>query len=724
MNFGDGPDVVLFMATRYDLWVVAVSFAIAVFASFVTLDLNRRVRHATPGGATVWWFAGALVMGTGIWSMHFVGMQAFHLPISLGYRGLMTLGSWIAAVAAAGLAFASPRRRRRPWRDLLLRSLAMGLGIAAMHFLGMAAIDLVPGIVWDRVLVAVSLVIAVGASASALWIFDALGRAPAARRERYQWWAALAMGVAVCGMHYTGMAAARFPDGAVCLSADALGGASLTAMVVIATALLLLGMLFTSINDARLQGRAERLARSLQESNDALQGANEELRQRAFTDALTRLPNRLLFEERLARALIHADRANHHATRVCVGVLFIDLDGFKPVNDSFGHAAGDQLLLVVADRLRGLARAGDTVARVGGDEFLMLLDPVSHVADVVSVAQRALDVLSAPVDILGKTLHVDASIGIVVYPVQGERGRLVAQADAAMYAAKRSGGSCYVLYEPHMSTDASDQLELQNDLRQAIEHRALTLQYQPKVDANRDVICGVEALLRWHHPSRGMVPPDQFIGLAERFGLISRLGHWVIEEACRQIDDWQQHGLRMRVAINLSVHQLREGGLAQRIAQAMQRHHVQPEQLLCEITESVAMEDVAATQTTFEELARIGVYLSIDDFGTGYSSLSYLRRMPARQLKIDRSFVQDLESGDDARAVVDAVISLAHALGLRVVAEGVETVAQRDLLMAMGCDEMQGYLFARPMDPEALLEWARGNKPQGTTDFSPSTLMA
>ena len=721
---GDSGSVNLFMKASYDPWVVAMSFLIASFASYVTLDLTRRVRQAAHGGTAVWWVAGALVMGTGIWSMHFVGMQAFHLPITLGYSGFLTLMSWVAAVAAAGVAFAAPRQSHRVWRDVMFSSVAMGVGISGMHYLGMAAIALAPAITWSPVLVLVSLGIAVGASATALWIFDALGRVPQGHRGRYQVGAALVMGVAVCGMHYTGMAAANFPDGAVCLSADALGGTSLTAMVIIATALLLLGTLFTSVNDARMQGRAERLAQSLQESNEALQGANEELRLRAFTDALTHLPNRLLFEERLARALVHADRANHHGTRACVGVLFIDLDGFKPVNDSYGHAAGDQLLRLVADRLRHLARESDTIARVGGDEFLMLLDPVSHVADVVAVAQRALNTLSQPVEIAGKTLRVEASIGIVVYPMQGERGRLVAQADAAMYAAKRSGGSCYVVYEPHMSSDASDQLELQSDLRKAIDQRSLTLQYQPKIDSNRDLINGVEALLRWRHPVRGMVPPTQFIGLAERFGLISRLGHWVIDEACRQIEQWQQEGLRMRVAINLSVHQLREGGLAQRIEQAMRRHHVQPDQLLCEITESVAMEDVAGTQKTFAELARIGVYLSIDDFGTGYSSLSYLRKMPARQLKIDRSFVQDLGSGDDARAVVDAVISLAHALGLTVVAEGVETTAQRDILLALGCDEMQGYLFARPMDPDDLLEWARGSKPQGSADFSPSILMA
>ncbi|HBH39069.1 MAG TPA: bifunctional diguanylate cyclase/phosphodiesterase, partial [Curvibacter sp.] len=231
---------------------------------------------------------------------------------------------------------------------------------------------------------------------------------------------------------------------------------------------------------------------------------------------------------------------------------------------------------------------------------------------------------------------------------------------------------------------------------------------------------GVEALLRWRHPVRGMVSPAVFVGLAERFGLINQLGNWVIEEGCRQIRAWEDQGLRMPVAVNLSVHQLREHGLAQRIAQALQRHGVPASQLLCEITETVAMEDFEEARRSFAELAAIGVYLSIDDFGTGYSSLNYLRQLPVQQLKIDSSFVRDLDKGNNARAVVQAVISLAHALGLRVVAEGVETPAQRDILLSMACDELQGYLYARAMTAEELLDWAQGRQARGSVAFSPS----
>ena len=711
-----------FMPSSYNLLVVTASFAIAMLASYVTLDLSRRVRTAQRRVGQAWWAAGSIVMGTGIWAMHFLGMQAFRLPIALGFAGGLTLLSWLAAVGASGVALGLASREQFGRAQLALGALVMGAGISGMHYIGMAAMEMAPGIVWSPVLVALSVLIAVLASATALAIFQWLRKVQPSQRLPYQLAASFVMTVAICGMHYTGMAAASFAMGSVCLSAGELGGPGLTAMVMIATGILLVSTLFTAILDARLQSMSERLTQSLQDSNIRLQEANDELQKRAFADALTGLPNRLLFEDRLLHALLHLDRANHHRVEDRLAVLFVDLDGFKPINDSFGHAAGDVILRSAAARLLQEAGEGDTVARVGGDEFLILLEDVSDVAASITVANRVLASLSQPFEVSGKHVQIACSIGIVVHPDHGDRNKLVANADAAMYAAKRAGGSCYALFEPHMGSDASEQLGLQNDLRQALDRGELALHYQPKIDGLRGQISGVEALLRWTHPKHGMVSPVVFIALAERFGLIGRLGNWVINEACRQTAEWGQSGMRMRVAINLSVHQLRESGLAERIEQALLRHGLESSQLLCEITESVAMEDIKATQRTFEGLARIGVFLSIDDFGTGYSSLNYLRQLPAQQLKIDRSFVNDLESSEDARAVVAAVVSLAHALGLRVVAEGVETGGQRDILLAMGCDELQGFFYARPMPADMLLAWSQGEKPPGSADFTPSVV--
>jgi EAL domain-containing protein (putative c-di-GMP-specific phosphodiesterase class I) len=303
-------------------------------------------------------------------------------------------------------------------------------------------------------------------------------------------------------------------------------------------------------------------------------------------------------------------------------------------------------------------------------------------------------------------VHLSCSIGIVLYPDHGDAERLIARGETAVQTAKRSGGARLGLFTAEMDEDMSHDLELLRDFRQALDNDGLTLFYQPKIDAASGRITAAEALLRWKHATRGDVPPTIFVTLAERFGLVTRLGDWVIDRACRQAGLWAQAGLNMRVAINLSAQHLREPDLAQRVGTALTKNRIEPSRLTCEITETLAMENTQSTQATLAQLGLIGVHLSIDDFGTGYSSLAYLRKLPAKEVKIDRSFVMDLERSADARAVVDAVVKLAHALGKRVVAEGVETIKQRRILTEMGCDELQGFLFAQPMAPADLLQWA------------------
>ena len=682
-----------FIAVRYDLWIVALSYLIASFASYVALDLAKRVRTPDRAMALGWWIGGSLAMGTGIWSMHFVGMLALSLPFAVGYEYVVTALSWVAAVFVSAIALYVASRNRLNALRLAGGATAMGAGICAMHYTGMVALDMAPGIRWDAWLIVASATIAVTASAVALLIFFWLRRLTGSAARRWQFVAALVMGAAVCGMHYTGMAAAAFPVGTVCLSANALRGDSLGLLVSAASIALLTLTMFTSAIDSRMQGKAATLAASLQT-------ANTELQQLAFRDALTGLPNRLLFDDRVSSAVERSTRDG-----APLAVLFVDLDGFKPINDSFGHAFGDDVLREMARRLSAQARATDTVARVGGDEFVLLLEGSPDTTGTAQIAQRIIDALSAPVT--GEhEVRLSCSVGIAMYPSDGPRDQLMAHADAAMYAAKRAGGSTYAFFEPHMNAGVREQIELQRDLRLAIERGELELYYQPKISAGQGTITGAEALARWRHPTRGMIGPALFIPVAERFGLIGALGNWVIEEASRQVRAWLDQGLRVRVAINLSVHQLRQDDLVQRVERALSRHRLDPSLLTFEITESVAMEDAEGTLQVFDRLGRIGVKMSIDDFGTGYSSLSYLRRLQASQLKIDRSFVQDLESSADARAIVEAVVRLAHALGLSVVAEGVETNAQRDVLTALRCDELQGFLFAKPMPPQVMADWA------------------
>jgi diguanylate cyclase (GGDEF)-like protein len=459
----------------------------------------------------------------------------------------------------------------------------------------------------------------------------------------------------------------------------------------------------------------------LDELRGTAQGVDEPARRAAAisaaptVDSLTQLPTRVYFEDRLAAA---ATKADANASRLAL--LFIDLDGFKPVNDTYGHSIGDLVLEQVGQRLKGLSRGKDVVARVGGDEFLLLLTNVSTPESIAHVADRLIQGLSQPYTAEGREVMISCSVGIAMYPDGCSHAKLIARADAAMYASKRSGGSTHCFYSSAMDADAEAQFELLRDLRKAVAAKQFELLYQPKIDAKSGRVTAVEALLRWKHPTRGLLLPSTFIPIAERFGLIGAIGNWVIEDACRQSRQWREKGVRMRVAINLSAHQMRQDDIVERITGALQTHKIHPSLLTCEITESAAMEDTKTTQTTFRRLGELGTHMSIDDFGTGYSSLSYLRKLPAEELKIDRSFIQDLEHSADARAVVDAVIKLAHALGLKVVAEGVENQRQHHFLVQMGCDELQGFLFAKPMSARALMLWAVNDRSEGQSVFKPS----
>jgi diguanylate cyclase (GGDEF)-like protein len=421
----------------------------------------------------------------------------------------------------------------------------------------------------------------------------------------------------------------------------------------------------------------------------------------AALDSLTQLPTRVQFETRLDEA---AKACAAKGGRLAL--LFIDLDGFKPVNDTFGHRAGDQVLEQVGRRLAALAGRRCFGARVGGDEFLLLLTGVDSEDGVVQAARKVIAALGQPYKIDDREVNVSCSIGIALYPDDCSPAALIARADAAMYAAKRAGGASHCIYTPALDADARETNELLGDLRQALARKEFELFYQPKIDTKTGQVTAAEALLRWRHPTRGLLLPGTFVHVAERFGLIGAIGGWVIDDACRQGREWRDKGLRMRVAINLSAHQMRQDDIADRITEALQRYRIHPSLLTCEITETAAMEDTKATQETFRRLGELGAHLSIDDFGTGHSSLAYLRKLPAEELKIDRSFVMDIEHSVDARAIVDAVVKLAHALGLKVVAEGVENPRQQQVLTQMGCDELQGFLFARPMSARALLMWA------------------
>lgn len=425
----------------------------------------------------------------------------------------------------------------------------------------------------------------------------------------------------------------------------------------------------------------------------------EQLRFLAHHDTLTELPNRALLLERLKRDLAAARSARRQ-----LGVLFLDIDRFKFVNDTLGHDAGDCMLRELSERLQHRLRESDSIARFGGDEFVMLINEMHSAAESGALAERILQALLPPFEIKGTTLHVTASIGISLYPADGEdSGTLLKHADAAMYRAKEMGGNCFQFYSSEMGTHALKRLTLENDLRLALERNEFVLHYQPQVNIAGEFPTGVEALIRWNHPQRGLVPPDDCIPLLEETGLIAAVGRWVLDTALAQLADWHRRGWQpLSMAVNLSSRQFHEAELADRLIESLERHALPASSIELEITETTLLQYLPATAATLHKLSARGFSIALDDFGTGYSSLSYLRRFPIDTVKIDRSFVRDIPDDANDVAITRAIVVMAQSLQLRLIAEGVETTQQCEFLRGLGCNAMQGYLFSKPLDADAM----------------------
>ncbi len=450
-------------------------------------------------------------------------------------------------------------------------------------------------------------------------------------------------------------------------------------------------------NARALKRHVESLELVVTDRTQGLEAANRQLRHLASHDALTGLPNRLLLDDRIAQAIVQGQRYAHE-----FAVLVIDLDRFKLINDSLGHRAGDELLREVAQRLSHAVRTVDTTARLGGDEFVILLGGPVTQAEAVEIGKRAIQLMEPPMRLLGLDVHVSPSIGIAFFPRDGATvDTLIARADAAMYSAKERGRNNVQCYAEGMSAVTQERVKLESDLHEALRRGQFELHYQPKVDTVSGRVNSAEALIRWRHPQRGLVPPNDFIAIADECGLLDAIGEWVLFEACRQAKAWQREGLRpMRVAVNLAPSQFRLTNLVDQIRRALESVALAPQFLEVELTESAVMSDAEESIRILEAISRMGVLVSVDDFGTGYSSMSYLRRFPIDKLKIDRCFVEEMTRRPEDASIVRAIISLAHSLHLKVIAEGVETPEQLALLAELGCDQYQGFHFSPALIPE------------------------
>lgn len=802
------------LISSYNLPLVALSILVAVFSASVALDISSRLKYAKNVSHLRWITAGAFILGLGIWAMHFIGMLAFHLPVEVSYHFGLVLLSIVPAIVSCAIAFYLISKPSVTWRNLFTGAFFISGGIVSMHYIGMDAMRMDAMISYDPFMWGLSALIAFAASFVGLTLLFYIPNVP-----RFHWRklaGAILIGLAVSGMHYTGMAAADFSqmDHTAGHSTPFSVDSTLLAYGIGGGMLLLFVVALASVRtDRRLETQSEesemKFQSVIESAKDAIivadfQGAIVQWNQGAeaifgyhkteilgrnisviipdrfkaahekgmeayrktrephvigstveltgcrkdgsefqlemsvgtwetekgiffssilrditerkasedkindliYLDPLTGLPNRRLFNDRLDSLLRQADERGLNFS-----LFYMDLDNFKMINDRFGHSVGDLFLKSVAARLEAQISPKDTLSRLGGDEFILLL-PNTEYSQAADRAQDLIDALNTPFRFENEEIFTSVSVGISTFPSDGSDSEtLVKNADIAMYQAKEGGKNAFQFFTCDMNETIDRKSRLATGLRKGLAHGEFSIHYQPQISLKTDQIIGVEALLRWNHPEWGMISPAEFIPIAEETGSITKIGEFVLEEACRQNKYWQDLGIApFRVAVNISARQFAQKDLTEVVSTILKKTGLAPEYLELELTETI-IQNADSAITTMEELAALGVHLSIDDFGTGYSSLSYLKLFPIDSLKIDQHFTRNIKSDSKDAALVKTIIRMAHDLELNVIAEGVETEEQLDFLRSEQCNQAQGYYFNRPLPAQDIEDIYYTTKP-------------
>ena len=673
----------------YDSSLVIGSACVAVFICYVAISLEQLIFvPRTPRGRKIILCLSGMVFGFAIWAMHFVGMLACHLPEGYFFDPTLTVISYVIAAFASTFAIWLTTRDTLPITRLVLGALLMGFGISGMHYVGMLGLNL-PNqqIHYNLIIVFFSVMIAISGSGLSFWLAFKY-KNTFNHKMLYKSAVSIMIALSIVGMHYTGMSAATISSIDAGHFSEHIheGQGILLFTILFVASLVLVSAFCVAILERRLEERSLQLIQ-----------ANKELEYLVLQDNLTKLPNRLFLVQYTDSLFLELKESPHK-----IAFLYIDLDRFKSVNDAFGHHIGDELLVKLAQRLYPLLEEGQKLIRIGGDEFLMILENANR-PQVEQLAELFLNKIQDSFQISGKEINISASIGIVFFPDHGQNLQdLLINADSAMMQSKEQGRNTYSIYNNSLDQQhqSRSQSKLINDLYKAVEEQQFILFYQPKFTSEYK-ICGVEALIRWKHPTLGLLAPNMFIDGAEQTGLIIRMGYWALEQACQQIQAWEEKQFQFcPVAVNLSAVQFEHKHLIDTLEKLIQKYKIKRGHLIIEITESTAMHHIDSSIRTFEKLRNLGIRLAIDDFGTGHSSFLYLKDLPVDELKIDREFIRNLCEGSKEEIILESIIHLAIRLGLVVTAEGVETEQQAVILKRLGCQQLQGYLLGMPLPVE------------------------
>jgi len=681
----------------HDPLLVLLAYVVACAASFATLDIAERVGHVDHFKARIRWRAlGALCLAVGIWAMHFISMLSFKAPLDMHYELSVTVASLAIALIAGMVAMEALSHPSLRPTQYLVASVLMGLGIAAMHYTGMASMRSGATQYYEPARFTASIIIAIASSCAALILAMRLRRGSGVLHQRLKYGASLVLGAGIVSTHFMGMWALHLvvPADAQLQVSTTENSLQLALTITLIVLLIIVGSVSAALADKKLQAK-ERDLRRVNALLSQLDQARVSLQQVAHYDALTNLINRRGFNQIFAERLREQTQAGGK-----LAVMFLDIDHFKRINDSLGHDAGDELLKVIAERIRNATRASDVVARFGGDEFCILMALHHNNNEALALAQRVMQKMKDPIALSGRRMVMTTSIGISVFPDDGQTcEELLKHADLALYQSKGNGRNSTHFFSSNLRTKASLELHLEEELRAALhEESGLQLYYQPIVDLRTGHVAKLEALVRWQHPTHGLLTPDRFIGIAENNGLIAELDNWVLRRACRDLGQLTEPGFdHLVIAVNCSALNLAREELPAEVDRALKQAGVAPGRLELEVTENALMGNISNTILLLKQIRALGVGLSIDDFGTGYSSLAYLKRLPLDTVKIDRSFIIDIPKSPQDMEIVQAIILMAHTLHLKVVTEGVETPAQLEFLSTYGCDYVQGYLFSKPL---------------------------